>query len=151
MALITRQQILRGLSVRMMEVRQRLDLNRSQMAEILGMSRNTLGKVESGAYFPNLPALHILSERYHVSMDWLIFNKGPSDLRKSQPLAGADAEPLEPGTQTQPTTLSAPQTPPEPNAHPDPDIRELLETMQEDKHIHHSILAYLQELIKKKE
>jgi transcriptional regulator with XRE-family HTH domain len=49
-----------------------------EMARKLGLSRSGYFKNETGNNFPSLKTLNILANEFDISMDWFIFNKGPT-------------------------------------------------------------------------
>ncbi len=48
-----------------------------EMARKLGLSKSGYYKNENGITFPRLDTLDLLQRDFDISMDWLIFNKGP--------------------------------------------------------------------------
>ncbi len=74
------------------------------MAKKFEISKSAYYKSESGVHCPDFKTMNLLQEEYHISMDWLIFNKGPQDfqsklkvidLDKGQQKLAADQETLQ--------------------------------------------------------
>jgi transcriptional regulator with XRE-family HTH domain len=57
-------------------IRKERNLTRPQMAAELNVSSNNYNKYESGLYFPSFKTLAILTGKFDISVDWLIYNKG---------------------------------------------------------------------------
>jgi transcriptional regulator with XRE-family HTH domain len=67
---------LKDIKSRFMAIRKERKLTRPQMASELNVSNNNYNKYESGLYFPSFKTLAILTEKFDISVDWLIYNKG---------------------------------------------------------------------------
>lgn len=63
-------------------LREELELNQSQMADRLGVSRGSISFYENGDRIPDIEFLSRVSEAFHVSSDWLL---GFNDVRSSDP------------------------------------------------------------------
>lgn len=64
-------------AVKLKKIREELGNSISEMANRLDVSHSCYYKYERGENFPGITALKRLSEDYGISMDWLIFDKGP--------------------------------------------------------------------------
>jgi len=60
---------------RIRQGREALELTRDQLAELLGISSYSLGQLERGERQMSLPVLVKISEKLHVSLDYLVFGK----------------------------------------------------------------------------
>lgn len=60
---------------RIRQGREALGLTRDQLAELLGISSYYLGQLERGERQMSLPVLVKISEKLHVSLDYLILGK----------------------------------------------------------------------------
>lgn len=60
---------------RIRQEREALELTRDQLAELLGISSYYLGQLERGERQMSLPVLVKISEKLHVSLDYLVLGK----------------------------------------------------------------------------
>lgn len=67
----------KGSGVRLRELRRQLGVDRTEMARRLRVSPQAYNKNDRGITFPGKESLEILEKEYDISMDWLIFGKGP--------------------------------------------------------------------------
>ena len=67
---------MRNVGWRLREIRKRLNLSQEEFGRILGLKRSSLGKHERGNSFPTGKMLNILVNKYNVSMDYLLSNRG---------------------------------------------------------------------------
>jgi transcriptional regulator with XRE-family HTH domain len=67
---------LKDIKSRIIAIRKERNLTRPQMAAELNVGNNNYNKYERGLYLPSLKTLAILTEKFDISMDWLIYNKG---------------------------------------------------------------------------
>ena len=102
---------MRGLGSRLLKLRLHLQYSREKMARTLGVIPNTVSRYENDDVVPGLAPLFRLQKECDVSMDWLLFNKGPMFFLEKEP------EIEEP-------------TPPAPE--PRPEIKELMTYMEQD-------------------
>ena len=54
--------------------REKNNMTRQQVAELLGVSQSVIGLYETGERLPSLPVLLKLSSQYKVSIDYLVSN-----------------------------------------------------------------------------
>jgi len=109
-----------GIGGRLKKIRKKLDYSLPQMAGALGLSYEGYYKNESNNASPGAATLHRLLQNFDISMDWLLFEKGPM-LFKDKP------QPFE-------TLLG--------NATQSPELVELLTAMEQNPQLKHEILAY---------
>ncbi len=101
------------------KVREVLKLTNSQLADHIGHARSSFCRYEQGKTPPRLTTLYRLGEKYNVSLDWLIRDKGEMFYKKKEV-----SEPKK-------ETIETPGPPPRPTLDSLPgDIRELLEHME---------------------
>ena len=60
------------LSTQIQRLRKQKNLSQSQLAQVLSISPSTLGMYEQGRRVPSLETIIILSEFFHVSLDYLV-------------------------------------------------------------------------------
>lgn len=60
---------------KLVELRRRVGFSQEELADRLGVSRQTVSKWESGQGLPNADNLRLLSRLYSVSIDWLLSNE----------------------------------------------------------------------------
>ena len=76
------------LAERIYELRRKSGLSQEQLAEKIGVSRQTVSKWESGTSTPELEKLMALGEIFQVSLDELVWEQGTLDApREVQPAA----------------------------------------------------------------
>ncbi len=110
------------------KMREQLGFSRVKMASLFQVSPSAYYRNENGHTLPSGKSLRLLTEEYDVSMDWLLFSKGPMFYKEKQP--GKER-----GT-TPEVRVEVKELP--------PDIRELTETMERVPLLYHEILAYFQ-------
>ena len=69
--------IVAGTGRRLRQLRNHFNYSLDEMARKLGLSKSGYFKNEGGSSFPGLKTLDLLQRSYDISMDWLLFNKGP--------------------------------------------------------------------------
>lgn len=67
------------------ELRNKAQISQIQLAEDLGVSRQTISKWETGTMFPEIGKLIKISERFNVSTDYLL-----KETRQKDPIANLD-------------------------------------------------------------
>lgn len=118
MAVDRRLLLLENIGRRLRRVRKQLNYSLGEMAGNLKVSKSGYYKNEKGITFPGVLTLDHLQWAYDISMDWLIFNKGPVFYKEKLP--EHSPEPLEVS----------------------PDVREMLEHMSRDRLLEHEVLAF---------
>jgi transcriptional regulator with XRE-family HTH domain len=73
----TRGIFYQGVGERLANVRRRLNYSRQEMARVLGLKSSGYFKNESGETFLSVTTLSRLQKNFDISIDWLLFNKGP--------------------------------------------------------------------------
>jgi len=81
---MNKKQQLKEIGARLEGLRRQLDFTRDEMAVHFSLTRNGYAKNERGDTFPGLDTLFRLSKNYDISMDWLIFDKGPMAYREKE-------------------------------------------------------------------
>lgn len=74
---LNKQAALRTVAVKLKQFREKSGYSLTGMATHLGMTASGYNKNEHGENFPGIVTLQRLSELDGVSMDWLLFDKGP--------------------------------------------------------------------------
>jgi len=72
-----KKKLRRDFGIRLRQLRETQDLTGKKMAEMLQIDRVALQRHEAGQWSPEYPVLLRLCDAFDVSMDWLLFNKGP--------------------------------------------------------------------------
>ena len=112
--------LMKGLGQRLRQLRRQLDLSPGEMAQRMGVQVAAYYKNESGETIPGVTSLHRLHRDFGISMDWLLFDCGPMELKNKT--AGNESPPL---AELVPT-----------------EELELLEHMANDPVIRHEVLLY---------
>ncbi len=118
MAVDRRLLLLENIGRRLRRVRKQLNYSLGEMSGNLNVSKSGYYKNEKGLTFPGVLTLDHLQWAYDISMDWLIFNKGPVFYKEKLP--EPEPEPLE---------ISS-------------EVREMLEGMSRDRLLEHEVLAF---------
>ena len=115
---------IREIGDRLKKLRESLNYSRNRMAALLGITPNGYGKNESGISFPSIPTLKRLSKDLNISMDWLIFNRGPVHFQEIPPAVNTEEE-------KKPDLVEI-----------IPDIKELLDYMEQNQQFRYEVLAF---------
>ncbi|MDQ1354159.1 MAG: Helix-turn-helix protein [Acidobacteriota bacterium] len=129
------------MSLRFREIRKHLGCSRKELAQGLNISIDAYYKNENGFNLPGFTALYRLSEHYGISMDWLFFNKGSMDLKKSEArlkelentVTLLKGEAAKAGEENASLMLDTPE------------VKELLVCMKQEPVLYHKIMLFFQE------
>ncbi len=113
--------IMREIGYKLKKLRESLRYRIFEMADYLGNERTSYTRYELGQTPPKLMTLYKVAEKFDISLDWLIRNKGPMYFKQKQ------------GNQTEP--------PPTPADAPPDDIKELLDHMQDIPLLRYEVLT----------
>ena len=72
------------------KIRTKLNLTQQEMADALGVSKQYFSKVENGHTQLSKEKISIFSDKYGVSLDWLVNNKGQMFYQDEENIAFAD-------------------------------------------------------------
>ena len=128
---------LQGINLRLRAIRKERNLTAPQMAAELMIGGNTYNKYERGLYFPSLKTLTILSEKFDISLDWLIYNKGAMHFSAIKE-ALRETEQLKQGHGKSAARAEAQDT----AIVTDPEIKELIRYIEEKPLFRHQLLIY---------
>ncbi|MCX6579854.1 MAG: helix-turn-helix transcriptional regulator [Candidatus Aminicenantes bacterium] len=120
-----------GVARRLAKLRYLYNYPLQEMARRVGLSSSGYFKNENGVSFPKLETLQRLEKDFDVSMDWLIFNKGP--IHYKDVLAGKGVEKISPSLEA---TV--------------PEIKELMGCMEQDILFRHEVLVFFYKYRNKK-
>lgn len=86
-------------AARVATLRESLNLTQRSFAKALGTSQGTVGTVENGSQPPSRRFLRLLSERYNVSADWVLYGTGTmlQGPTPTVPFGPSAIEPPDPG------------------------------------------------------
>jgi len=87
-----KRELRRAAGLRLGELRKGLNYSHAEMAGRFGISTNGYRKNETGEALPGLHNLHRLAEEMDVSMDWLLFGKGPQKYSRKMDQNALQAE-----------------------------------------------------------
>ncbi len=113
--------LLAQIGKRFEKVRLDLGLSPKDMAQTLDIQSSGYQKNEKGQTTPSLRTLGNMLKRHDISMNWLLFNKGPVKMEEKP-----EPPPVE---KEEPIVLDA-------------DTRELIEAMERDRGLRYDILGY---------
>lgn len=132
---------------RMKKLREQFNLSQGVMARKFNLSNSGYFKNETGNTFPGVRTLYRLSTEHDISMDWLLFGKGPRYYKSKE----KEVELEQVGEQVKKELVKKEE---EKNAAIDmkPEIRELLEYMARIPLLYHEILVHFENFrVEKKE
>ena len=109
-----------GVGERLAKVRHQLKYSRQEMARVLGLKSSGYSKNESGDTLPGLTTLNLLQKNFDISIDWLLFNKGPMYFKDKPSL---EKQTFDFVSQSQ-------------------ELGELMKSIEQDPQLRHEILAY---------
>ncbi len=116
-----KRSVLREIGSKLRTFRETLKLKVSEMADGIGNERSGYIRYEQGKTPAKLMTLYKLAEKYDLSLDWLIRNKGPMYYKEKEI---KEAKPM-------PTLDSLPN-----------DIKELLDHMEKVPLLRYEVLAF---------
>lgn len=144
---INRTKILQAVGIKLAQLRKIKDYTRPQMASYLGITGSGYRKNENGVSLPDLKTLYRLVMEDQVSLDWLIFGKGPMYFNDKERIAEIDElkKQLALKTEKEKTVLADNEKEKKVDR-PDlkPGIRELVEHMETIPLLYYEILAHFQ-------
>ena len=124
----TRGTFYQGVGERLAKVRRQLNYSRQEMARMLGLKYSGYFKNETGETFPSVSTLSLLQKNFDISMDWLIFNKGPMVFKDKPSL---EKQTFDFVSQSQ-------------------ELGELMKSIENDPQLKHEVLAYFYQYKSKK-
>jgi transcriptional regulator with XRE-family HTH domain len=153
-----RLEILKPVGARLKKLRKHLNFDMKQMASRLGIVTNTYYKNENGLNLPSLIILKRLVDDFDLSMDWLLFGRGPMFFKEK---AQKEME-LEHAMKELNTQMDRERKNHEVECKKKeeelknqrqkaafiesrPDMKELLEYMEQDAIFYHKLMIYFQE------
>lgn len=108
---------------RLKKIRNQFELSQKEMATHAGITIKSYYKNENNETLPSFKTMHRLQKDFNVSMDWLIFNKGPMLFKEKQ-------EEIKTAT-VEPTVEEI-----------SPELKDMLNHMEQDPRLRHELLAY---------
>lgn len=116
-----RQELVTEIGARIKAVRQALNYSQDEMARLFGIGRSSYYRYERGQAYPGPLVLNELAHRYHVSLDWLVGNKGSMFGQEAAPPRVSELEDVK------------------------EDVRELLVHMERIPLLRYKVLTFFQE------
>ena len=135
-----RAKLLKEIGRRLRGLRKQLNYSLEEMAGKMGRSKSGYFKNENGITIPGLSTMYRLQADFDISMDWLIFNKGPVHYQDKHPEPGPEPERIEEDEKKAEDleNISA-------------DVRELLAYMERDRLLAHEVLVFFYKYKERKE
>jgi transcriptional regulator with XRE-family HTH domain len=133
-----RARLLQEIGRRLRGLRKQLNYSLEEMAGKMGRSKSGYFKNENGITLPGLATMHRLQEDFDISMDWLIFNKGPVHYQEKQP-------------EPQPVIVEEDEKKTKDLENISADVRELLAYMERDRLLAHEVLVFFYKYKERKE
>jgi transcriptional regulator with XRE-family HTH domain len=144
------------IGARLKLLRSKLNYKQDEMAGRIGVSLGGYKKYEVGQRLPSLPAQHRLSKEFDLSMDWLLFNKGPMYCRDKNEFTELQQENLQLKGQLEQAEVQRRDLE---EAHSKeledqaarlrlpPELKELIDTMNKNDVLYYEILAHFKRFI----
>jgi transcriptional regulator with XRE-family HTH domain len=129
-----RVRLLKEIGRRLRGLRKQFNYSLEEMAGKMGRSKSGYFKNENGITLPGLATMYRLQEDFDISMDWLLFNKGPVHYLEKQPEKVEEDEKKTEDLEN----ISA-------------DVRELLAYMERDRLLAHEVLVFFYKYKERKE
>ncbi|NIM17322.1 MAG: helix-turn-helix domain-containing protein [Candidatus Aminicenantes bacterium] len=128
--------LLKEIGRRLRGLRKQLNYSLEEMAGKLGRSKSGYFKNENGITLPSLATMHHLQADLDISMDWLIFNKGPIHYQDKQP---------------EPQRVEEDEKKTKDLENISADVWELLAYMERDRLLAHEVFVYFYKYKERKE
>lgn len=142
---MTKSMSIKGSGTRLKELRQKLGLSPGEMARHLGLSQNAYYKNENSETFPGAATIILLEKDYDVSMDWLMFGKGPVFYNKEKQRVEAMEKELETLKKEHEKTLAkTKEIEDKLSVDNKPGLKELFEYMERVPVFYHELMVYFQ-------
>ncbi len=140
---IEKEKTMAALGSRLKEIRNRYGHTRDRMADLMGIRTVTYDTNEKGRHIPTLFSIMSLDKRLGISIDWLLFGRGPMSRQGEQEKLRRQQE------------LEAQQRKLEEEQEKDVfsrEVEEMIETMKRVPLLRHAVMGYYQRFkIKNKE
>lgn len=133
-----REQLLGQVGRRLKKLRKQTGVSLIDMGKKLELSQSGYSKNENGMTFPKLKTMYRLQVNFDISMDWLLFDRGPVHLSEREPKPEPRVEVVDKKRTIDLDDVS-------------PDIGELLEYMARDRLLKHEVLSYFYKYKEKRE
>jgi transcriptional regulator with XRE-family HTH domain len=132
--------LLAQIGTRIRKLREQFNLSQGVMARKFNLSNSGYFKNETGNTFPGVRTLYRLSTEHGISMDWLLFGKGPQYYKGKEKEVELELE-LEKKEEEKNAAIDM-----------KPEVRELLDYMARIPLLYHEILVHFQNFrVEKKE
>ena len=126
-----RKTLVKDVANKLRKIREPLGYSHREMGELLSAQRSSYTRYENGETFPKEVALYRLGEKFDISLDWLILDRGPKYYKEKE----AIKEQKEPEPPANVKTLAD-------------DVLELVEVMEQVPILRYKVLLYFHELKK---
>ena len=93
---MNRKDLLKEIGYKLKQVRDTLKYSRPTMAYEVGVVRSSYLKYENGVTCPDIQTLHILGNKFNISLDWLVCNKGSMYYRAKEKTPEVEKPPEKP-------------------------------------------------------
>jgi transcriptional regulator with XRE-family HTH domain len=161
---MNKKELLRQTALKLKKLREQWGYGLKGMAAYLGISREGYSKNENGETFPGTKTLFRLSKDHDISMDWLMFDKGPMHFKEKEKMAVLESKAAEleqelkkerdnvrrlerekESVEHKNKELEKELAKKNPAMEISPEMKELLEHMQKIPLLYHEVLAGFQE------
>ncbi|NIM13976.1 MAG: helix-turn-helix domain-containing protein [Candidatus Aminicenantes bacterium] len=129
-----------GIGKRLRLLRKQLNYSAQEMAARLGLNYNSYYKNENSETYPGINTLYQLSEAHDISIDWLMFGKGPMYCQEK----GREKELAELGKELELMREKLREQEEKAGIRFRPELQELLEHMERIPLLYHEVLVYFQ-------
>lgn len=145
---------LKGIASRIKAIRREQKLTAPQMADALNISYNAYSKYERAWNSPSFKTQVVLSQKFDISLDWLLFNKGTMHIStiektlRENPILKQEQEKLAEVQKQEEIKKQKEELNKKPAAPADaiivttPNLKELLQYMEDNPLFKHQLLTY---------
>lgn len=125
--------LMKDIGSKLRKIREPLGYNHREMGERIRAERSSYTRYENGQTFPQTITLYELGNKFDISLDWLILNKGPMYYKEKEAIKEVKEEKEE-----------VPPAPPE-KVLPD-DVKELLDLIEQVPVLRYKVLLHFHDL-----
>jgi len=133
-----RKTLLKDFAYKLRKVRESLKYTQREMADYFGTEKTNYTRYESGKIFPGFIGLYYFANSSGISLDWLVFGKGPRYYKEKLEEETDDKQVIE----EKKVIEEKEEAQPVPAVKiPEGEIKELLEYMERIPYLRHEILV----------
>jgi transcriptional regulator with XRE-family HTH domain len=137
---MNKKELLKTISLKLLNLRKKMELSRPKMAGKIGLAVSSYYKNETGLNGPDVVTLHKLAERFKLSLDWLIMDRGEETYKSRAEIKNEAKEEFEAALKAEAASEPEPVPEPEKEALRE-DLKELMEHMDSIPLLRYEVLT----------